>query len=142
MEVNEIYCIGSNKFGQAGAGKKYHNQSFATFNKMIFPVFVKQVVCGSHHSGLLTLEGFVYMMGSNINGALGCPSSTVNYSYSPILVENVRDVSKICSGHYHMCAISEGRLYSWGKGVDGQLGTGKLNNCSIPSIIDSFGEDV
>jgi alpha-tubulin suppressor-like RCC1 family protein len=55
MEVNEIYCIGSNKFGQAGAGKKYHNQTFTSFNKIIFPVFIKQVVCGSHHSGLLTL---------------------------------------------------------------------------------------
>jgi len=46
-------------------------------------------------------------MGSNINGTLGCPTSTVNYSYSPILVEDLNDVSKICSGHYHMCAIAE-----------------------------------
>jgi alpha-tubulin suppressor-like RCC1 family protein len=54
----------------------------------------------------------------------------------------LREVGKVTSGHYHMCAISEGRLYSWGKGVDGQLGTGKLNNCSIPTLVDAFGEDV
>jgi alpha-tubulin suppressor-like RCC1 family protein len=142
MEVNELYCIGSNKFGQAGAGKKYHNQSFAIFNKIVFPVFIKQVVCGSHHTGLLTLEGLVYMMGSNINGALGSPVSSINYSYSPILVPNLNDVNKISTGHYHMCAISEGRLYSWGKGVDGQLGNGKLTNCSLPTEIDVFGDDV
>jgi len=106
MEVNEIYCIGSNKFGQAGAGKKHHNQTFTAFNKISFPVFIKQVVCGSHHSGLLTLEGLVYMMGSNINGALGTPTSALNYSYSPILIENLTDVSKISSGFYHMAAIS------------------------------------
>ena len=41
-----------------------------------------------------------------------------------------------------MCAISEGKLYSWGKGVDGQLGNGKLINCAIPTQVESFGEDV
>lgn len=102
---------------------------------MIFPVFVKQIVCGSHHSGLLTLEGNVYMMGSNINGALGSPTNAINYSYLPILVENLKDVTKISSGHHHMCAISDGKFYSWGKGVDGQLGTGKQNNCAIPTFI-------
>ena len=45
-------------------------------------------------------------MGSNINGALGTSTSSVNYSYSPILVEQLNDVSKISSGYYHMCAIS------------------------------------
>lgn len=142
MEVNEIFCQGSNKFGQAGLGKKYHNQTFASFARMVFPVFIKQVVCGSHHSGLLTLDGMVYMMGSNINGVLGSPTNSVNYSYNPILVPNLVDVNKICSGHFHMCAISEGRLYSWGKGVDGQLGTGKQNNCAIPTLVESFGDDV
>lgn len=142
IEVNEVYCIGSNKFGQAGAGKKYHNQTFPIFTRIIFPAFVKQVVCGSHHSGLLTLEGRVYMMGSNMNGALGTPSTTTNYSYSPILVDNLCEVSKISSGYYHMCAIAEGKLYSWGKGVDGQLGTGKLVNSAFPVHVESFGEDV
>lgn len=75
------------------------------------------------------------MMGSNTNGALGTPASTINYSYSPILVENLHDVSKISSGHYHMCAIAEGKLYSWGKGADGQLGTGKQVNCAVPTLV-------
>lgn len=41
-----------------------------------------------------------------------------------------------------MCAISEGKLYSWGKGADGQLGTGKQVNCPTPMHVESFGEDV
>lgn len=82
------------------------------------------------------------MMGSNLNGALGTPTTTVNYSYCPILVQDLYDVSKISSGYHHMCAISQGKLYSWGKGVDGQLGTGKQTNCAIPTIIQSFGVDV
>lgn len=81
-------------------------------------------------------------MGSNINGALGSPTNAINYSYLPILVESLTDVTKISSGHHHMCAISDGKLYSWGKGVDGQLGTGKQNNCAIPTLVESFGEDV
>lgn len=38
-----------------------------------------------------------------------------------------------------MCAISEGKLYSWGKGADGQLGIGKQVNCAIPILVESFG---
>lgn len=79
------------------------------------------------------------MMGSNMNGVLGAPSATTNYSYSPILVQNLHEVSKISSGYYHMCAIAQGKLYSWGKGVDGQLGTGKFVNSAFPVKVQAFG---
>lgn len=135
MEVNELYCIGSNKYGEAGAGKKYYNQEFNEPKPIVFPTFSKQVACGAHHSSLLTIEGRVYMMGSNINGALGLPTSTNNYSYSPILLDGLTNVSKICSGYYHMMALVDGTLYSWGKGIDGQLGIGKHTSSYVPTKI-------
>ena len=41
-----------------------------------------------------------------------------------------------------MCAISEGFLYSWGKGIDGQLGHGNTKNMSKPTKVEALGEGV
>ena len=37
-----------------------------------------------------------------------------------------------------MCAVEKGRLYSWGKGIDGQLGHGNTKNASRPTLIESL----
>ena len=55
MEINELFCLGCNKYGQLGAGKKYHNQTFKIPKSIIFQKFVKEVACGVNHSAILTL---------------------------------------------------------------------------------------
>jgi hypothetical protein len=47
-------------------------------------------------------------MGSNIHGTLGSALNNLNYSFSPILVDGLKDISKIDCGSFHMCAISDG----------------------------------
>ena len=59
-----------------------------------------------------------------------------------MLIERLKDVNKICSGYNHMMALSEGSLYSWGKGIDGQLGNGKQMNSFEPTFVSSLGNDV
>lgn len=50
-----------------------------------------------------------------------------------MLVSGIPLVSKVESGSFHLCALStEGKIYSWGRGMDGQLGTGVNKNCSTP----------
>lgn len=142
MEINELFGLGCNKYGQLGAGKKYHNETFDIPKSIIYPTFIKQVVCGVNHSAILTLEGNIYAMGSNMHGTLARPSTNLNYSYSPVLVTNLQEVSKICSGAYHMCAIVNNELYSWGKGLDGQLGTSTFTNSHVPTKIQPFSNEV
>ncbi len=138
MDINELLFVGTNKYGQAGIGEKHHNKTFNNPKSFAFPTFIKQISCGSHHSALLTIDGNVYTMGSNIHGALGANPS-LNYSFSPILVEGLREVTKINCGPFHMCAISDGALYSWGKGIDGQLGHGNTKNMPRPTLIEALG---
>lgn len=70
-----------------------------------------------------------------MHGTLTKSPSSLNYSYSPVLVSELNDVTKICSGAYHMCAIANNCLYSWGKGLDGQLGNSSFTNCHTPKQI-------
>ena len=74
-------------------------------------------------------------MGSNIHGALGS-NPNLNYSFVPTLVEGLTDVTKIDCGPFHMCAVSNGEVYSWGKGIDGQLGHGNTKNVGKPMKIE------
>jgi alpha-tubulin suppressor-like RCC1 family protein len=137
MDINELLFMGVNKYGQAGIGEKYHNKTFALPKSFAFPTFIKQISCGSHHSALLTIDGNIYTMGSNIHGALGS-NPALNYSFVPTLVEGLADVTKIDCGPFHMCAIANGDLYSWGKGIDGQLGHGNTKNISKPLKVEGF----
>jgi alpha-tubulin suppressor-like RCC1 family protein len=41
-----------------------------------------------------------------------------------------------------MCAIKQGELYTWGKGIDGQLGHGNMKNVFVPTKVQSLGNDV
>ena len=41
-----------------------------------------------------------------------------------------------------MCALKQGELYTWGKGIDGQLGHGNMKNVFGPTKVQSLGNDV
>ena len=41
-----------------------------------------------------------------------------------------------------MMALSDGRLYSWGKGIDGQLGIGRHTNTCFPTCVEPLSNDV
>jgi alpha-tubulin suppressor-like RCC1 family protein len=103
-------------------------------------VFIKQVSCGNHHSALLTIDGLIYTMGSNIHGTLGLENGqNINYAFRPSLVKEIRDVDQIFSGSYHVAALRQGTLYTWGKGIDGQLGHGNCKNLFTPTKVQTLG---
>ena len=82
-------------------------------------------------------------MGSNIHGTLGLGNSgNINYAFKPTLVKDIKDVDQVVSGSYHMCAIRQGELYTWGKGIDGQLGHGNMKNVFVPTKVQALGNDV
>lgn len=82
-------------------------------------------------------------MGSNIHGTLGLGNAgNINYAFKPTLVKDLKDVDVLSSGSYHMCAIKQGELYTWGKGIDGQLGHGNMKNVFVSTKVQALGNDV
>lgn len=144
MDINELYFIGNNTSGQSGTNNPPQTHPhFSIPKSIVFGTFIKQVSCGFHHSALLTIDGLVYTMGSNINGTLGQPIEKMNYSFVPVLVKELTEVSKISSGGFHICAVLEsGGMYTWGKGIDGQLGTGVFRNSGMAAKVMALGNDV
>lgn len=93
------------------------------------------VAAGAYHSLAIGANGTLYAWGSNINGVLGDGSNTGRYSPVPITLAPGVSANAVASGSNakHSLAMgSNGKLYAWGEGTNGQIGDGGATNRSTP----------
>ena len=69
--------------------------------------------------------------GSNWYGQSGTGSQLEGDIRSP-LSDGVGNWTDVDAGRLHTCAINEGRVYCWGDGSLGQIGSGNFNQQNIP----------
>lgn len=98
-----------------------------------------QVSCGRMLTVGLTNVGTVYTMGSVVHGQLGNPQATdksITIVQGKLKHEFVRVIS---SGSFHTAALtSRGKVYTWGKGANGQLGLGSTEDRSSPALVEAL----
>ncbi|TKY58823.1 E3 ubiquitin-protein ligase HERC1 [Spatholobus suberectus] len=96
-----------------------------------------RVACGHSLTIALTTSGHVYTMGSTAYGQLGCPASDGKV---PKRVEDkIADcfVEDIACGSYHVAVLtSKAEVYTWGKGLNGQLGHGDNDHRNKPTLVE------
>ncbi|XP_052866276.1 uncharacterized protein LOC128272494 [Anopheles cruzii] len=94
--------------------------------------------CGRLHTLFLTSNG-LYAMGSNNLGQLGIGSHVIN-ALQPMLVKSLdgKNITHFAAGQYHNAVVANGLLYTWGWGVFGQLGHGKVDDSSKPKVLEFF----
>ena len=103
---------------------------------------VSAVTAGKQHSLGLTQAG-LYSWGCNRYGQLGlglAPTSLASCA-SPRHVSGLQGVrvTHVSSGQFHSaCLDSEGRVYTWGWGVHGQLGHGGCDDVLSPQVVTSL----
>eukprot|EP00939_MAST-03C_sp_MAST-3C-sp1_P000039 g39.t1 len=96
---------------------------------------VRQIVCGSRCCMALTDKGSLFSWGRGDDGQLG--HGDKNPQRQPRLVEAFahKSITSVALRGSHAIALdSKGVVYSWGRGDDGQLGTGtrsELTPCKI-----------
>ena len=132
-----IYTWGSGGSGQLGHGD---------LENLVMPQVVSspllqgqqvvQVACGSAHTVVITHTGAILSWGWGHFGQLGTGSTT--NSCEPVRVVGLDAVViyRIACGSAHSAAISDtGQLYTWGWGVNGQLGHGDDATCLTPTLV-------
>ncbi|XVF20467.1 hypothetical protein REPUB_Repub12eG0002800 [Reevesia pubescens] len=96
-----------------------------------------QVSCGIMLTAALTSSGTVYTMGSAIYGQLGNPQAkdkSITVVEGKLKKEFVREIS---SGSYHIAVLTlGGRVYTWGRGTNGQLGLGNVEDRNTPTLVE------
>ncbi|WAR18296.1 UVR8-like protein [Mya arenaria] len=84
---------------------------------------IKQVVCGSFHSCLLTKNGEVYTWGRNLDGQLG--NGTRQDIMVPQMVTSINDrhISHlVAGGEFNIAMDTDSQLFVWGRNEFCQLG--------------------
>ncbi|KAL8238579.1 hypothetical protein R6Q59_015146 [Mikania micrantha] len=98
-----------------------------------------QLACGHNMTVGLTTSGHVFTMGSPAHGQLGNPQAD---GKSPCLVQDKlvgEFVEEIACGAYHVAVVtSRSEVFTWGKGANGRLGHGDLEDQNTPTLVDFF----
>ncbi|XP_057973873.1 PH, RCC1 and FYVE domains-containing protein 1 isoform X2 [Malania oleifera] len=98
-----------------------------------------KVACGHSLTVGLTTSGQLFTMGSTVYGQLGNPQSDGKL---PCLVEDKlagEPVEEIASGAYHVAVLTaRNEVYTWGKGANGRLGHGDIEDRKTPTLVESL----
>ncbi|KAH9329532.1 hypothetical protein KI387_001640, partial [Taxus chinensis] len=99
---------------------------------------VQEVACG-HSLTVALASGKVFTMGSSSYGQLGTPTSN---GMLPSLVEGKwaeERVEEVACGAYHVAVLTARKeVYTWGKGANGRLGHGNVEDCRTPSLVEDL----
>ncbi|CAH1412420.1 unnamed protein product [Lactuca virosa] len=98
-----------------------------------------QLACGHTMTVGLTTSGHVFTMGSPAHGQLGNPQAN---GKSPCMVQDKlvgEFVEEIACGAYHVAVLtSRSEVFTWGKGENGRLGHGDIEDRNTPTLVESF----
>ncbi len=143
----EVYCFGSNYYGQLGKGSSLDSQTQLKPTKVWQPGTVPftSIAASSTHACGVT-GGMVYCWGYNGYGQLG--DGTTNNRYVPTAVVGVGGTGYLTginsvyvsgqgeNGYGHTCAVSgAGIVYCWGYNGYGQIGDGSTTQRNSPMEI-------
>ena len=134
-----VWMWGNNDKGQLGQGHKSNRRLPVQVkgpDGSGYLMNIKEAATAEGCSMALDVNGYVWTWGDNQYGRLGHGNNDAECLY-PKMVEEydgspLSDIVAISAGYYHNGALkSNGLLFNWGKGTNGQLGIGIFDsNCA------------
>src|SRR5690554_2902029 len=127
-----LFTWGRNDYGQLGDGTSTYKSTPTEITSQFSLSTGDQIISvslGSSHSAALTSSGRLFTWGYNDDGRLG-DGTTTNRSTpteitSRISLSTGDQIISVSLGHHHSAALtSSGRLFTWGRNNQGQLGDG------------------
>ncbi|XP_034631367.1 probable E3 ubiquitin-protein ligase HERC4 isoform X1 [Trachemys scripta elegans] len=131
-----IFGWGRNKFGQLGLNDE-SDRYVPNLLKSLRSQKIIHICCGEDHTAALTKEGGVFTFGAGGYGQLGHNSTSHEINPRKVFELMGSIVTQIACGRQHTSAFvpSSGRIYSFGLGGNGQLGTGSTSNRKSPFTV-------
>lgn len=134
----KLFTWGDGDKGRLGHGDREPRLVPTCVAALVEPNF-RQVACGHSLTVALTTSGHLYTMGSNVYGQLGNPQADGKL---PTRVEGkIRNafVEDIACGAYHVAVLtSKTEVYTWGKGANGRLGHGDIEDRNSPTLVEAL----
>ncbi|KNA22947.1 hypothetical protein SOVF_029230 [Spinacia oleracea] len=138
ISSGKLFTWGDGDKNRLGQGDKEPRLKPTCVPSLIEHNFHK-VACGHSLTVGLTTLGNVFTMGSTVYGQLGNPFSDGKL---PCLVEDRlggETVEEIACGAYHVSVLtSRNEVYTWGKGANGRLGHGDIEDRKTPTLVEAL----
>lgn len=131
-----VFGWGKNTFGQLGLNDQ-QSKSYPTALKTLRSLGVRYIACGDDFTVFLTIDGGVFTCGAGTFGQLGHGSNTNEILPRQVMELMGSTITQISCGKRHTLALvpSRGRVYGFGLGCSGQLGTRNKMNSSVPQVV-------
>jgi len=124
-----VWAWGSNEQGELGDGTQTDR---STPVQVAGLTGITQVAAGKEFSVALRSDGTVWAWGENSHGQLGRGTAT-NHEATPARVAVLNRVTKISAGgDFGLALRSDGIVFAWGRGGQGQLGNGGTADSPAP----------
>uniref|UniRef100_A0A2N9G941 FYVE-type domain-containing protein n=1 Tax=Fagus sylvatica TaxID=28930 RepID=A0A2N9G941_FAGSY len=137
-KVGKLFTWGDGDKGRLGHANQERKLLPTCVTQLLDHDFV-QVSCGRMLTVGLTNLGTVHTMGSTVHGQLGNPlakDKSITIVEGKLKEEFIKDIS---SGSYHIAVLtSSGSVYTWGKGANGQLGLGDIEDRNSPTLVETL----
>ncbi|KAG7208478.1 hypothetical protein KM043_014704 [Ampulex compressa] len=125
-----VYVCGESESGKLGIDVNFSTQ--VAPKQVQLPNPAVNVVCGGHHTLILTDSGSLYCTGSNASGQLGMGTKVTEVQTPKMLsINELHDegIAKIACGESHSAILTEsGKLFTCGDGRHGKLGLEENEN--------------
>ncbi|KAJ0400988.1 hypothetical protein P43SY_003542 [Pythium insidiosum] len=137
-----VSCWGWGGNGQLGLGdrdSRIKPQVVRSLASVAVRGSVAQVVCGSRFTVALTTRGALFAWGKNDYGQLGTGDNRAQIE--PRLIEALAGVSIVSvatKGSHVLARTSDGQVYTWGRGDEGQLGHGDRLSTAQPRLVQAL----
>lgn len=133
-----IHTFGWSRYGQLGHG----NNEDQPVPKLVEALSNKQITTvsgGWRHTMAADDQGVAYGWGWNQFGQLGLGDCKDRSSPCSVTFPEPTSIQQLACGWRHTLAVSsDGRVFSWGRGVNGQLGTGAEQDVFQPTLLTAL----
>ena len=121
----ELWVWGRNEFGQLGINLGNVNRVTPVTTSAGGTTW-KQVSGGTQYTAAIKTDGTLWTWGRNSYGQLG-DNTTTNRSTPVTTFAGGTDWKQVSCGNQHIAAIkTDGSLWTWGRSVDGRIGTNDI----------------
>lgn len=129
-----VWCWGRNTESQLTSELSAPQQTPAQLAAL--PARIKRVVAGDRSTCVRLADDTLRCFGRNTAGQIGNGTSGNNVAM-PVEPSGLGAVLDFAAGGEHSCAIraADAKVYCWGRGSEGQLGTGNLNPATTPQEV-------
>ncbi|XP_017753990.1 PREDICTED: secretion-regulating guanine nucleotide exchange factor-like [Eufriesea mexicana] len=140
-DYGRVYSCGWNSKGQVGFPMKENILFFQELNGKLKDKYIVDIACGWDCSAALTIEGTLFLWGSNHFGQLGKHPNHLQWTHEPFEVIIDQKIKGMSIGLRHTVLITEDhKILVAGTGSKGQLGLCSSKNDETLNVAYTFTE--